>query len=143
MLLLMFRAVWVNFKTSFALLFLPAANEVCESYVFTGVCLSTGAGRVCPSGMHIPHGTHNPPPQACTSPRHTQPSRHAHTPGMHAPPGHARPRQILRDALNERAVRILLECILVFIKVYILFAKCKRNNCNHISHFVGRLWQKF
>ena len=30
--------------------------------------------------------------------------------GLHAP------RQILRDTVNERAVRILLECILVFIK---------------------------
>ena len=28
-------------------LFLPPANEVCEGYVFTGVCLSTGGG-----GMH-------------------------------------------------------------------------------------------
>ena len=103
-----------------------------------------GRRRVCLPGIHILHGTHNPPPpKACTPPRHTQPSRHAHTSGMHAPKGHARPPQILRDALNERPVRILLECILVFIKVYILFAKCKRNNCNHISHFVGRLWQKF
>ena len=25
-------------------LFLPTANEVCEGYVFTGVCLSTGGG---------------------------------------------------------------------------------------------------
>ena len=142
MLLLMFRAVWVNFKTSFALLFLPAANEVCESYVFTGVCLSTGE-EACVPPRHAHPPWHTQPPQACTPPRHTQPSRHAHTSGMHAPKGHARPPQILRDALNERPVRILLECILVFIKVYILFAKCKRNNCNHISHFVGRLWQKF
>ena len=38
-----------------------------------------------------------------------------HTPlGMHAPLGmYAPPRRIPRDALNERAVRIILECILV------------------------------
>ena len=31
------------------------------------------------------------------------------------------PRQILRDTVNERAVRILLECILVYIYVFIVF----------------------
>ena len=35
----------------------------------------------------------------------------------HVPP----PRQILRDTVNERAVRILLECILVYIHVFIFF----------------------
>ena len=30
---------------------------------------------------------------------------------------HMPPRQILRDTVNERAVRILLECILVYIHV--------------------------
>ena len=29
-------------------MFLPPANEVCEGYVFTGVCLSTGG--LCPKG---------------------------------------------------------------------------------------------
>ena len=42
--------------------------------------------------MHAPHTTHVPLP--CTSPT------------MHAPP---------HDMVNERAVRILLECILVWI----------------------------
>ena len=70
MLLLMFRAVWVNFKTSFALLFLPAANEVYESYVFTGVCLSTGE-------------------EACVPPRHAHPPWHTQPPpGMHTPKAH-------------------------------------------------------
>ena len=31
-------------------LFLPPVNEVCEGYVFTGVCLS--AGGVCMAGGH-------------------------------------------------------------------------------------------
>ena len=31
---------------------LPPANEVCEGYVFTGVCLSTGGACVLPVGGH-------------------------------------------------------------------------------------------
>ena len=71
------------------MIYLPPANEVCEGYVFTDVCLSTGGST------------------------HTLSTR---PPGMHAPqahaPLHARPPP--RDALIERAVRILLECILVW-----------------------------
>ena len=37
-------------------IFLPPANEVCEGYVFTGVCLSTGGhawqGSCVAGGMH-------------------------------------------------------------------------------------------
>ena len=29
---------------------LPPANKVCEGYVFTGVCLSTGGLALCPGG---------------------------------------------------------------------------------------------
>ena len=53
---------------------LPPANVVCEGYVFTGVCLSTGGACVAA-----------PPP-----------------------PGHYEIRSV-----NARAVRILLECILI------------------------------
>ena len=80
-------------------IFLPPANEVCEAYVFTGVCLSGGmrgrgacvAGRgVCVAGGACEAG------------------------GMHGRGvAHTFPQQILRDTVNERAVRILLECILV------------------------------
>ena len=38
-----------------------------------------------------------------------------HTPLPHTPPPHACPLRILREAVNERAVRILLECILVLL----------------------------
>ena len=58
----------------------------CEGYVFTGVCLST------------------PPPWADT-PRQTSPGQ--------TPPGQTPPSQILRDMVNKRAVRIILECILI------------------------------
>ena len=63
------------------------------------VCPQGGACLTC---MHAPPG-HAPPRMH---------ARWAHTPpGMH-PSGHARlPRRILRDALYERAVRILLVCI--------------------------------
>ena len=78
--------------------YLPPANEVCEGYVFTGVCLSTG-GRawllrgVC---MVAPGGG------LCVV----------------APRGRAwllggRAWFFRWDTVNERAVRILLECILV------------------------------
>ena len=44
----------------FGRILLPPANEVCEGYVFTGVCLSTG-GRThlilsASGGMHAPGG---------------------------------------------------------------------------------------
>ena len=76
--------------------FLLAANEFCEGYVFTGVCLSTEGvcmveGGMCGGGVHGGGG-------------------HAWQGGIHAT--HT-PQQILRDTVNERAVRILLECILV------------------------------
>ena len=49
--------------------FLPPANEVCEGYVFTGVCLSTGGGRACHMA-HTPPGNHaRPPRQPCMPPR--------------------------------------------------------------------------
>ena len=57
-------------------------------------------------------------PLPCTPP-HMPPTMHGPTshvpatpPATHVPHCHARP-PILRDAVNERAVRILLECILV------------------------------
>ena len=46
-------------KVVFQCLFLPPANEFCEGYVFTGVCLSTGGGVcLCSGGMSA---THTPP----------------------------------------------------------------------------------
>ena len=68
--------------------FLPSANEVCEGYVFTGVCLSVHEG----SPWQRPP-VHRPPVDR-------------------DPPGQRLP--LDRDNGNERAVRILLECILVF-----------------------------
>ena len=87
-------------------LFLLPPNEVCEGYVFTGVCLSTGGLRaqahMSPRhtqslGMHAPSGTHacppppHPPghahPQARMAPdMHTPATEHTCPSGTHAPP---------------------------------------------------------
>ena len=72
---------------------ITAPNKVSEGYVFAGVCLSTGEGACMAVGMCVLH-THPLPCMPLTA---------------HAP-CHARPP---RHAVNERAVRILLECILV------------------------------
>ena len=84
--------------------------------VFTSVyqefCPRGWGGHVChtPPAMHTPCHACPPPctPPPCT-PCHTHPLPPSMPPAMHAPP-------MLRDAVNERAVRILLECILVMEK---------------------------
>ena len=64
--------------------FLPPANEVCEDYVFTGVCLSTEGVSPGGRGVSVQGGLcPGRPPLYC----------------------------------KERAVRILLECILVIYSV--------------------------
>ena len=76
--------------------YLPPANEVCEDYVFTSVYLSTGGGMhgrgmhgggACVAEGRAWWGERKPPPLADTM-------RYS-------------------DTVNERAVCILLECILV------------------------------
>ena len=76
-------------------LLLPSANEVCEGYVFTPVCLSVHRGGLsqCILGYH-----HHPPPPG---------TRHC-PPGPGTPPPLREQRRLLL-----RTVCILLECILV------------------------------
>ena len=82
--------------------FLPPASEVCEGYVFTGVCLSTGGlsrslsgegvlvrGGSLSGGVSGPEGV----------------SVRERPPAERDPP-----------TVNERAVRILLGCILLIMK---------------------------
>ena len=38
---------------------ITARNKVCEGYVFTGICLSTGEGGLCPEDVSV---TATPPP---------------------------------------------------------------------------------
>ena len=79
---------------------LPPANEVCEGYVFTCVCLST-PWQVHPPGRYTP----------CAG----TPLGQVHPPGQVHPCKAGTPREqcILGDTGNKRAVRILLECSLV------------------------------
>ena len=70
---------------------LPPASEVCEGYVFTGVCLSTGVSAALHAEIHLP-----PEPEADTHPEQTHPLCSA-----------------CWDMVNKRAVCIPLEWILV------------------------------
>ena len=83
---------------------ITAANEVCEGFVFTGVCMSTGGG-MHEGGVHGRGGMHG---GGCL----WQGGMH----GIGACVAGGGPSwQIPRDTVNERAVRILLDCILVFL----------------------------
>ena len=106
---------------------LPPENEVCEGYVFTGVCLSTGEGLrgtwqgggcAWQGGMRgrgVHGGGHGR--GKCVTGGVWQGGMHG---GGHVWWGHAcmaggacMPQQILQDTVSERTVRILLECFLV------------------------------
>ena len=56
-----YYVIWRAKLSELTVLSLPPANEVCEGYVFTGVCLSTG-GVSAPLhvGIHNPLGRHPP-----------------------------------------------------------------------------------
>ena len=116
---------------------LTPANEVCEGYVFTGVCLSTGGGGgvcsgghawqggihgrgvcgrgVCMAGgMHCGKGVYVCGRGACMA------GGGMHGRGcMHATPPPPPDTMRYGDTVNERAVRILLECILVTLYIYV------------------------
>ena len=70
-----------------------------QGNVFTRVCHSVQGGV---HAMHTPLPCMPSPP--CTPTCHTRPLPRMPSPTTHAPP---------RDMVNERAVRILLECILI------------------------------
>ena len=99
---------------------LPPANEVCEGYVFTPVCLSTGVGDCLgpdPGGMSGGGGV-----------------LAGMSPGPHLAVGVSRPRGCipacteadppLSRGLLLRAVRIILECILVWGKKMHMWLRC-------------------
>ena len=74
--------------------FLPPATKFGQRYVFTRVCDSVHRGRGVSGSVHA--GIH--PPGADNPPR-----------SRHPPPV----QRMLGDTGNKRAVRILLQCILV------------------------------
>ena len=97
--------------------FLPAAMKLGQGNIFTGVCLSTGRGRgVCLSACwDIPPGADSPPreqtpPDQTPSPGADAPPQTRPSPQTRHPPP---PGSRLQHTVNERPVRILLECILV------------------------------
>ena len=75
-------------KTSTPQIFLLPANEVCEGYVFTGVCLCTLNGHTHPPACTPPGHTHPHPGQTCPPPAPGMHApRHTHPLDMHNPPG--------------------------------------------------------
>ena len=96
---------------------LPPANEVWEGYVFTHVCQSFCShvgGGVCPSACwdYLPRTRGRPPPRSRG--RQPHPRAEADTP-PHEPQADPPPpvQCMMGDTGNKRAVRILLECILI------------------------------
>ena len=78
--------------------------------VFTPVCDSVHKGDICPIACWDIHPLPQTHPCRETLPKaDTSPPRQTHTPGQTTP-------RILRDTVNKQAVRILLECILVYQK---------------------------
>ena len=75
---------WKNCSTFAS--FLPLANEVCEGYVFTDVCLSTGEG-VCIQkrrrGVCIGGGVAQTPPPSDTT-GYSQQAGGTHPTGIHS-----------------------------------------------------------
>ena len=117
---------------------LPAGNEVCEGYVFSGVCLSTGRAVVSAPlhaeiytpgtrGRHPP-GTRHPRDQTHPLGSDTPPWDQTLIPWSQTPPQEQTPtpprEQTPPPAVHagiygqQRAVRILLECILVWKLVF-------------------------
>ena len=71
--------------------YLPPLNEVCEGYVFTGVCSVHMGGVSAPlhAGIHTPQADtpwQTPTPSGQTPPRKTPPGRHPPPLGRHPPP---------------------------------------------------------
>ena len=111
----------------FAWQLLPPATKLGQGYVFTGVCHSVNRGGSAhtpfPPGSRHPLLVQTPPPRSRPPRADTPPpgadtpppgSRHPHPPGSRHPPEHS----MLGDTVNARAVRILLECNLVFVFLF-------------------------
>ena len=118
----------VMFKLiDFMYVFLPPANKVWGKVIFSVACVKNSVHRRGTSSGTPPRGRYTQPPWAGT-PGQVPPGRyppglippgHVHPPQVHplagTPPGQVHPQDqyMLGDMGNKRAVRILLECILV------------------------------
>ena len=117
---------------------LPPAKEVWGKVMFlhlSVILFTGGGGAVCPISCWDTH------PLEQTSPRQTLPghtSPWTDTPWADTPPWTDPPIRILRDMDNNWAVRIPLECILVYKKSH------SRNNCylvDKIDYLISPLWK--
>ena len=100
--------------------YLPPATKLGQGYVFTGVCDSVHRMGGVPDQVHpLPWTRYTPPDQAHPPWDQVHPLDQA-PPQTRTPPGPGTPppaQSMLGDTVNARAVRILLECILV--RIYI------------------------
>ena len=91
----------------------PVANyrpqRSCGKVMFLhlSVILSTGVSAPVNAGIHTPPGRH--PPSQTHTPSPCQTPTRSDTPGHTIPPG-----QTCWDTVSKRALRILLECTLVY-----------------------------
>ena len=112
-----------NMVSGHCTILLPPANKVCEGYVFTSVCLSTGGCLPQPPGRH-PLLRQTPPWADTPSPGKHPPGQTPLCPvhaGIHTPlpsacwdtppcPVHARQVYFLHSALKVFVVFFLLSC---------------------------------
>ena len=118
--------------TTVDFIFTACKRSLGQGNIFAPVCHSVHGGCVChysplvrhPPGRHLPlqENTHPSPP-----------SRH--------PPGHTPPppSSACWDTVNKRAVRIPLECILVFVNDLVFFStEGAQHATDRVVHFYGK-----
>ena len=122
---------------------LPPANEVWGKVIFSVACVKNSVhrrgeylGRYTPCGQVQPRGQVHPP-------RQVHPPWAGISPRQVHPPGQVHPREqcMLGDTGNKRAVRILLECILVY-KIFSEEKKHTNMKMWGIVHFHGPISEK-
>ena len=146
-----FQVVYRKREISCFIFIFTGRNEGCEGYVFTGVCLSTGrrrrawllgacmvAGGVCAvagghvwllGGVWLPGGMRGKGGHAWQRGVRSEG-------GMRGEGGHVWDTTRYGDTINERVVRILLECILVNVKVLNILARPEPGISSHVLWFV-------
>ena len=122
--------------------FLPYANEVCEGYVFTGVCLSTGGSRSLSRGGLHPVGGGESLHLGGSLSRGVCVQRGVSARGGGPCPGGSQGDPPNRDPppySNERVVHILLKYILVLL----LFTRSydHRNKASYYLFHIFIIWK--
>ena len=104
----------------------------------------TPPGAVTPTGADTPLAADTPrqqtPPWQQTPPRSRHPPRADNPPEQTPPPPRSRHlRSRLRHTVNERAVRILLECILVFSKHFNTIKELRHGRKGERAYISGKM----